>query len=117
MALGVGMASVFRYLPDYFRASVGAVGGVVGALGGVGGFLLPQIGAQFRIRRPIPDLDRFDLRSALAPGGNRPERGYCAMDGGAATRPGRCREGDGSGGGLGAAGSVDRPFKGYRCGG
>ena len=47
-AMGIGMAGVFRYIPDYFPASVGAVGGVVGALGGLGGFFLPQISAWFK---------------------------------------------------------------------
>jgi len=48
-ALGIGMAACFRYLPDYYPSSVGAVSGLIGALGGVGGFLLPQLGAQFCI--------------------------------------------------------------------
>jgi len=42
--MGVGMAAVFRYIPDCFPTSVGAVGGIVGAVGGLGGFVLPFLG-------------------------------------------------------------------------
>jgi NNP family nitrate/nitrite transporter-like MFS transporter len=45
LSMGIGMAATFKYIPQYFPASVGAVGGAVGALGGLGGFLLPQAGA------------------------------------------------------------------------
>jgi len=31
-AMGIGKASVFKYIPDYFPNDVGAAGGVVGAL-------------------------------------------------------------------------------------
>jgi NNP family nitrate/nitrite transporter-like MFS transporter len=40
-AMGIGKASVFKYIPDYFPEAVGAAGGVVGALGAIGGFILP----------------------------------------------------------------------------
>jgi MFS transporter, NNP family, nitrate/nitrite transporter len=40
-AMGIGKASVFKYIPDYFPNDVGAAGGVVGALGALGGFILP----------------------------------------------------------------------------
>jgi NNP family nitrate/nitrite transporter-like MFS transporter len=40
-AMGIGKASVFKYIPDYFPSDVGAAGGVVGALGALGGFVLP----------------------------------------------------------------------------
>ncbi len=39
--MGIGKASVYKYVPDYYPQDVGAVGGLVGALGGLGGFLLP----------------------------------------------------------------------------
>jgi NNP family nitrate/nitrite transporter-like MFS transporter len=39
--MGIGKASVFKYVPDYFPRDVGAVGGVVGMLGALGGFVLP----------------------------------------------------------------------------
>lgn len=41
VGMGIGKASVYRYIPDYFPADVGAVGGLVGTLGALGGFLLP----------------------------------------------------------------------------
>ena len=40
-AMGIGKASVYKYIPDYFPNDVGAVGGVVAMLGALGGFLLP----------------------------------------------------------------------------
>jgi len=43
LAMGIGSAGIYRYIPDYYPDSVGAVGGVVGALGGIGGFFLPQL--------------------------------------------------------------------------
>lgn len=39
--MGIGKASVFKYVPDYFPRDVGAVGGMVGMLGALGGFFLP----------------------------------------------------------------------------
>jgi NNP family nitrate/nitrite transporter-like MFS transporter len=41
IGMGVGKASVYKYVPSYYPRDVGAVGGVVGSLGGLGGFLLP----------------------------------------------------------------------------
>lgn len=41
IGMGVGKASVYKYVPSYYPRDVGAVGGVVGTLGGLGGFLLP----------------------------------------------------------------------------
>jgi MFS transporter, NNP family, nitrate/nitrite transporter len=41
IAMGIGKASVYKYIPDYFPNDVGAVGGLVGTLGALGGFLLP----------------------------------------------------------------------------
>lgn len=40
-AMGIGKASVYKYIPNYFPEDVGAAGGVVGALGALGGFILP----------------------------------------------------------------------------
>jgi NNP family nitrate/nitrite transporter-like MFS transporter len=40
-AMGIGKASVYKYIPDYFPNDVGAVGGIVGMLGALGGFFLP----------------------------------------------------------------------------
>jgi NNP family nitrate/nitrite transporter-like MFS transporter len=45
IGMGVGKASVYRYIPDYFPKDVGAVGGLVGTLGALGGaFLMPIFG-------------------------------------------------------------------------
>ena len=41
--MGIGKASVYKYVPDYFPDDVGAVGGLVGALGALGGFFLPPL--------------------------------------------------------------------------
>lgn len=41
MFMGIGMAAVFKYIPTYFPADVGVVGGLVGVLGGLGGFFFP----------------------------------------------------------------------------
>ena len=41
--MGIGKASVYKYVPDYFPNDVGAVGGLVGALGALGGFFLPPL--------------------------------------------------------------------------
>ncbi|MET0343199.1 MAG: MFS transporter [Polyangiales bacterium] len=41
VGMGVGKASVYKYVPSYYPRDVGSVGGVVGTLGGLGGFLLP----------------------------------------------------------------------------
>ncbi len=43
VAMGIGKASVFKYIPEYFPQDVGAVGGLVGALGALGGFFLPPL--------------------------------------------------------------------------
>ncbi len=41
IGMGIGKASVYKYIPDYFPADVGLVGGLVGTLGALGGFFLP----------------------------------------------------------------------------
>lgn len=41
VGMGIGKASVYKYLPDYFPHDVGLVGGLVGTLGALGGFFLP----------------------------------------------------------------------------
>ena len=43
IAMGIGMAAVYKYIPDYFPNDVGVVGGIVGVLGGLGGFVCPII--------------------------------------------------------------------------
>lgn len=41
VGMGVGKASVYKYVPEYYPKDVGLVGGLVGTLGALGGFLLP----------------------------------------------------------------------------
>lgn len=41
--MGLGMAAVYKHIPDYFPQDVGVVGAVVGVLGGIGGFVCPVI--------------------------------------------------------------------------
>ena len=41
IGMGLGKASTYKYIPEYFPADVGAVGGLVGTLGAFGGFFLP----------------------------------------------------------------------------
>ncbi len=40
---GIGKAAVYKFIPDEFPDSVGAVGGMVGFLGAIGGFVLPLV--------------------------------------------------------------------------
>lgn len=42
IGMGIGKASVYKYIPNYYPHDVGAVGGLVGMLGALGGFLLPK---------------------------------------------------------------------------
>ena len=41
IGMGLGKASVYKYIPEYFPNDVGAAGGLVGTLGALGGFFLP----------------------------------------------------------------------------
>jgi NNP family nitrate/nitrite transporter-like MFS transporter len=41
--MGLGMAAVFKHIPEYFPSDVPVVGGLVGVIGGLGGFFLPII--------------------------------------------------------------------------
>ncbi|MCP5127281.1 MAG: MFS transporter, partial [Gammaproteobacteria bacterium] len=43
IAQGIGKASVYRSLADYYPNSMGSVGGLVGVIGGLGGFTMPII--------------------------------------------------------------------------
>lgn len=41
MTMALGMAAVFKHIPEYYPQHVGAVGGVVSMIGGLGGFFFP----------------------------------------------------------------------------
>ena len=41
IAMGIGKAAVYKYIPEYFPNDVGVVGGIVGVIGGLGGFFCP----------------------------------------------------------------------------
>jgi|SRR5450432_74391 len=43
VAMGLGKAAVYKYVPEYFPRDIAAVGGLVGALGALGGFVLPLL--------------------------------------------------------------------------
>ncbi len=43
ISMGIGKASVYRLIADYYPSNVGSVGGMVGVIGGLGGFSLPII--------------------------------------------------------------------------
>lgn len=43
VGMGIGKASVYKYVPNYFPKDVGAAGGLVGMLGALGGFFLPPV--------------------------------------------------------------------------
>jgi len=47
IAMGIGKAAVYKYIPDYFPTEVGVVGGIVGVLGGLGGFVCPILFGYF----------------------------------------------------------------------
>lgn len=46
IAMGIGKAAVYKYIPEYFPTEIGVVGGIVGVVGGLGGFVCPIIFGQ-----------------------------------------------------------------------
>lgn len=54
--MGIGKASVFKYIPNYFPKDVGAVGGLVGMLGALGGFVLPPVFGAMSRGTGIPQM-------------------------------------------------------------
>jgi NNP family nitrate/nitrite transporter-like MFS transporter len=65
VAMGIGKASVYTYIPQYFPKDVGAVGGLVGAVGGLGGFVLPLMFASFKVSTDRPE-STFYVMTGLA---------------------------------------------------
>jgi len=65
VSMGIGKASVYTYVPQYFPKDVGAVGGLVGAVGGMGGFALPLIFAWAKTQTHHPE-STFYVMTALA---------------------------------------------------
>lgn len=53
--MGIGKASVYKYITDYYPRDVGVVGGLVGAVGGLGGFVLPLLFAWALARTDRPE--------------------------------------------------------------
>jgi MFS transporter, NNP family, nitrate/nitrite transporter len=61
VAMGVGKAAVYKYIPEYFPGDVGAVGGLVGMLGALGGFFLPPIFSYLWVGTGLPQSPFFVL--------------------------------------------------------
>jgi NNP family nitrate/nitrite transporter-like MFS transporter len=55
-AMGIGKASVYKYIPNYFPDDVGAVGGLVGMLGALGGFFLPPVFGMLGRTTGVPQM-------------------------------------------------------------
>jgi NNP family nitrate/nitrite transporter-like MFS transporter len=64
IGMGIGKASVYKYIPDYFPTDVGAVGGLVGTLGALGGFFMPLTFGYLEQRSHRPE-SCFWLMAAL----------------------------------------------------
>jgi NNP family nitrate/nitrite transporter-like MFS transporter len=65
--MGIGKASVYKYIPNYFPRDVGVVGGLVGMLGALGGFVLPPVFGQLGRWTGVPQT-AFLALVALAGG-------------------------------------------------
>jgi NNP family nitrate/nitrite transporter-like MFS transporter len=59
--MGIGKASVYKYVPDYFPEDVGAVGGLVGMLGALGGFFLPPVFGTLGRATGVPQMAFISL--------------------------------------------------------
>jgi NNP family nitrate/nitrite transporter-like MFS transporter len=56
VAMGLGKAAVYKYIPEYFPKDVAAVGGLVGTLGALGGFFLPLCFGYLRTWSGLPQI-------------------------------------------------------------
>jgi NNP family nitrate/nitrite transporter-like MFS transporter len=54
--MGIGKASVYKYIPNYYPDDVGAVGGLVGLLGALGGFVLPPVFGSLGRWTGVPEM-------------------------------------------------------------
>jgi NNP family nitrate/nitrite transporter-like MFS transporter len=63
VAMGIGKASVYRFIPDYYPRDVGAVGGLVGLLGAAGGIFLPLLFAYGETAAGFPEATWMILLS------------------------------------------------------
>ena len=61
MMMGIGKASVYKYVSDYFPRDIGVVGGLVGTIGGLGGFVLPLLFAWALAKSGRPQSTFFVL--------------------------------------------------------
>ena len=61
VAMGVGKAAVYKYIPEYFPKDVGAVGGLVGMLGALGGFFLLPVFAYAQATTGLPQTTFMTL--------------------------------------------------------
>jgi len=66
VCMGIGKAAVYKYIPDYFPGTVGAVGGLVGALGALGGFFLPLGFAYLQRWTKLPEMTFIALFAVTA---------------------------------------------------
>jgi NNP family nitrate/nitrite transporter-like MFS transporter len=66
IGMGIGKASVYKYVPEYFPKDVGAVGGLVGSLGALGGFLMPICFGYLDEATHIPQSCFWVMLAALA---------------------------------------------------
>ncbi|MDR3621915.1 MAG: MFS transporter [Paludisphaera borealis] len=64
--MGIGKASVYKYIPNYYPDDVGAVGGLVGAIGALGGFVLPPLFGEIGRRTGTPQSAFIALLAVTA---------------------------------------------------
>jgi MFS transporter, NNP family, nitrate/nitrite transporter len=65
VAMGIGKASVFKFIPARYPNEVGTVGGLVGAIGALGGFFLPLLFSYFKEISNAPQQSTFGILALL----------------------------------------------------